>query len=117
MEINEQTVQQILAGIKDLQNSMFELKQEVRDNSDRLDRLEKRQSQFEWKMIDRFKSFDEKLDNLEAGQTTLKGQVSNLQLSIDTVRDDQDVLSEAYLRLKRRQDRWENLNPPTNPPN
>ena len=105
MEINEKTMEQVLAGIKDLQETVTGFKAEIRERLDqvdnRLDRLEIRQGNYEVKMNQKFRSFDEKLDNLEAGQTTIKGQLSNLQIVADANDDNWEVISQAYLRNKQ----------------
>ena len=95
-------MEQILAGIKDLQSSMFELKQEVRENSDRLDRLEFRQTKLERTVLKEFSSVHERLGILEAGQNTMKSQLSNINHQLDSIENHQDVLGQAYLRNKSR---------------
>ena len=109
MEINEKTMEQILAGIKDLQESMVTLKSLVQDNSDRIDSLEIRQGRFENRMVERLQSYETRMAAVEegvlilhAGQNTIKGQLSNMQLALDTGKDKWDVLSAAYVRSNDR---------------
>lgn len=92
--------QQILNAIADVQKTMLELRDLATDNSRRLDRLEHRQFKFERTMLQQFGEVQKRLNTLESGQNTSKGQMSNMLHTIDTIYDYQEVLGEGYLRQK-----------------
>ena len=50
----------------------------------------------------RMAAVEERMLVLHAGQNTIRGQLSNMQLSLDTNEDKWDVLSAAYLRVNNR---------------
>lgn len=106
MDMDQKTMETILAGIRDLQTSMLTLQH---DMNDRMDALERRQGRFESQMVKRLQSYETRMAAVEegmlvlhAGQNTIKGQLNNMQLSLDTNEDKWDVISAAYVRLNNR---------------
>ena len=111
--MNEKLMNQILEGIRDLQKGQLELKKEVRNNSDRMDQLERRQIQFEkntnrqfYHLITHVGSVEEHLVKVAAEVNTLKGLTGNIIDRLDTLDNHVDVIDQAYLGLR---DRVKNL--------